>query len=201
MEDSLREILQEAEKHRQTGNRKALTAILRRVTTNRRAYYRESIAEKLEEEFADALYKVLLLEMDEEEEDSIEIAELAYLSLCASFHHPESVTAEHYKRRLLLLHYFCDYFTDSIIEVFLSKYRTDNMLLARNLALECLEKMQLSDMFYLEDHAPDFLDGDEQLSDACNAIETNPNLSDAEREEALLLHRVLYAYLKAKYKN
>ena len=71
------------------------------------------------------------------------------------------------------MHYFCDYFTDSIIEVFLSKYREDNILQARSLAIECLEKMQLSDMFYLEENATDFIDGDEQLSDACNGIETD----------------------------
>ena len=139
--------------------------------------------------------------LDEEEEESIEIAELAYLGLGHIFRRPELPTPELYKRRLLLLHYFCDYFTDSIIEVFLSKYREDNILQARSLAIECLEKMQLSDMFYLEENATDFIDGDEQLSDACNGIETDPRLSEEEKANAALLHKVLYAYLKAKYKN
>ena len=136
-----------------------------------------------------------------QEEESIEIAELAYLGLGHIFRRPELPTPELYKRRLLLLHYFCDYFTDSIIEVFLSKYREDNILQARSLAIECLEKMQLSDMFYLEENATDFIDGDEQLSDACNGIETDPRLSEEEKANAALLHKVLYAYLKAKYKN
>ena len=126
---------------------------------------------------------------------------MAYLGLGHTFGRPESASPELYKRRLLLLHYFCDYFTDSIIEIFLSKYRENNILQARNLAIECLEKMQLSDMFYLEENASDFIDGDEQLSDACNGIETDPRLSEEEKADAALLHQVLYAYLKAKYKN
>ena len=197
----LKKILTEIQAQSQTGNRRELTKALRTLMHNRREYYRQSIKETLQEEFADALYKTLILELDEEEEESIEIAELAYLGLGHIFRRPELPTPELYKRRLLLLHYFCDYFTDSIIEVFLSKYREDNILQARSLAIECLEKMQLSDMFYLEENATDFIDGDEQLSDACNGIETDPRLSEEEKANAALLHKVLYAYLKAKYKN
>lgn len=196
----LEKILQEIKNHSENGNRKGLTSALRQLMQQRRDYYQRSISEALEEEYADALYKMLLLDMDEEEEDSIEIAELAYLCLSTVLKQ-NCRTPEHYKRRLLLLHYFGDYFTDSVIEIFLSQYRSDNLLQARNLAMECLEKMQLSDMFYLEEREPDFINGDEQLSDACNAIETNPDLSEEERANAALLHKVLYAYLKAKYKN
>ena len=55
--------------------------------------------------------------------------------------------------------------------------------------------MQLSDMFYLEENEPDFINRDE------HAIETDVNLSEEEQQEADLLHKVIYAYLKAKYKN
>ena len=61
--------------------------------------------------------------------------------------------------------------------------------------------MLFADIFYLEENATDFINGDEQLSDACNGIETNPSLSEEEKANAALLHKVLYAYLKAKYKN
>ena len=61
--------------------------------------------------------------------------------------------------------------------------------------------MQLSDLYYLEENEPDFVDKDEQIADACNAIEIGPELPESERAEAALLHKVLYAYLKAKYKN
>ena len=114
---------------------------------------------------------------------------------------PDSVTPEHYKRRLLLLHYFSDYFTDAVIEIFLKKYREDNLLEARNMALECIEKMQLADMLLLEEQYPDFINGDEQWADACNALTLSPDVSETERAEADLLHKVLHAYLKAKYKN
>lgn len=196
----LEKILQEIKNHSENGNRRGLASALRQLMQQRQDYYQHSIAKALEEEYADALYKMLLLEMDEEEEDSIEIAELAYLCLSTALKKNYG-TPEHYKKRLLLLHYFGDYFTDSVIEIFLPQYRSDHLLQARNLAMECLEKMQLSDMFYLEEKEPDFINGDEQLSDACNAIETHPDLSEEERTNAALLHEVLYAYLKTKYKN
>lgn len=196
----LRDILKEIEEFSREGNRKGMTAALRLIMNNRRQFYRQSVEGALQKEFSDALYKILLLELDEEEEESIETAELAYLGLgCLSDEAP--VDPEHYKRRLLLLHYFCDYFTDSIIEVFLARFREDNILQARNLAIECLEKMQLSDMFYLEENEPAFIERDEQIADACNTIVTDPDLSDQERKDAALLHKVLYAYLKAKYKE
>ena len=160
LEDVLREIGELSNIH---ADRKKLRANLREIRDHRLAYYNQSNEKELQAEFSDALFKILLLELDEEEEESIEIAELAYLGLGHIFRRPELPTPELYKRRLLLLHYFCDYFTDSIIEVFLSKYREDNILQARSLAIECLEKMQLSDMFYLEENATDFIDGDETV--------------------------------------
>lgn len=201
MKNNLKEILSDIRQQSGQGNRKALISSLRHLMNNRLAYYHQSEDEGLQDEFSDALYKTLLLDLDEEEEESIEMAELAYLGLGSIFRQGNPLRAEHYKRRLLLLHYFCDYFTDSIIEVFLSRYREENRLQARNLAIECLEKMQLADMFYLEENERDYINGDEQLTDACNGIVSNPDLSAEERENAILLHKVLYAYLKAKYKN
>lgn len=195
----LKNTLQEINRYCEEGNRKALTTALRQVMSLRRKYYRESSPEGLEEAFSDALYKILILELDEEENDSIETAELAYMALNTVL--LKESKPELYKRRLLLLHYFSDYLTDAIIEIFLTKYRKDNLLGARQLAIECIEKMQLSDMFWLEENYPDFLNTDEQLTDACNAIETDPDLPEGERESASLMHKVLYAYLKAKYKN
>ena len=171
LEDVLREIGELSNIH---ADRKKLRANLREIRDHRLAYYNQSNEKELQAEFSDALFKILLLELDEEEEESIEIAELAYLGLGHIFRRPELPTPELYKRRLLQ---------------------------ARSLAIECLEKMQLSDMFYLEENATDFIDGDEQLSDACNGIETDPRLSEEEKANAALLHKVLYAYLKAKYKN
>ncbi|MDY3033079.1 MAG: hypothetical protein SOR65_04005 [Odoribacter sp.] len=200
MNNNLKELLEQIHTHSQNGNRRDLCAVLHSLMDNRREYYHQLSDASMTEGYADGLYKTLLLELDQEEEESIETAELAYIALC-SLIAGETATPEHYKRRLLLLHYFCDYFTDSIIQVFLAAYRKDHILQARNLALECIEKMQLADMFHLEEHTPDFIEHDEQIIDACNAIETDADLPDTERAEAALLHKVLYAYLKTKYKK
>lgn len=183
------------------GNRKALSALLKELMKNRQNYYSESINRNLQDEFSDSLYKILLLELDEDEKDSIETAELSYAGLNSLFSDESRLTPLHYKRRFLLLHYFSDYFTDAVIEIFLQKYREHNLLEARNIAMECIEKMQLSDMMWLEDHHPGFIDGDEQLKDAFNSLGDFPDFPENELDEALLLHKVLYAYLKAKYKN
>lgn len=201
MGSNLKDIFNTIREQSANGNRKALTPVLREIMNNRRDYYRESLDEQLLDEYTDALYKILMLEMDEEEEDSIEMAELAYLGLCTLVLKGDNITPEHYKRRMLLLHYFSDYFTDAVIEIFLKKYKTESLLPARGLAIECLEKMQLSDIFYLEENDPGFLNRDEQLTVACNRIETNPDLSEAELADALLLHKIMYAYLVSKYKN
>lgn len=200
MNNNLKELLEQIHTHSQNGNRRDLCAVLHSLMDKRQEYYHQLSDASMTEGYADGLYKTLLLELDQEEEESIETAELAYIALC-SLIAGETVTPEHYKRRLLLLHYFCDYFTDSIIQVFLAAYRKEHILQARNLALECIEKMQLADMFHLEEHAPDFIEHDEQIIDACNAIETDADLPDTERAEAALLHKVLYAYLKTKYKK
>lgn len=197
--NDLQELLDRVRENTRSGSRRALRSALAALLDNRHEYYRQSVALSLQEPLADALYKALLLELDEEEEEGIEAAELAYLMLSSVMATPEA-NREHYKTRLLLLHYFADYFTDAVIEVFLADYRKEHLLQARNLALECIEKMQLADMFHLEDHAPGFLEQDEQLIDACNAIETAPDLSEEERSQAFLLHQVLLAYLRAKYK-
>lgn len=181
MNNNLKELLEQIHTHSQNGNRRDLCAVLHSLMDNRREYYHQLSDASMTEGYADGLYKTLLLELDQEEEESIETAELAYIALC-SLIAGETATPEHYKRRLLLLHYFCDYFTDSIIQVFLAAYRKDHILQARNLALECIEKMQLADMFHLEEHTPDFIEHDEQIIDACNAIETDADLPDTERD-------------------
>ena len=191
--NKLENILDESLLHSASGDRKALRLLLKKVIPDRFHYYHESRDITRQEEYADLLYKILLLELDEEEEESIELAELAYLGISESI----STAPTH----IILMHYFSDYFTDSLIEVFLKKYRENNLLEARNLALESIERMQLFDIFLIEQNFDDRIDRDEQLTDVCNDIELAPNLTDEELTEAQLMHQVLYAYLKAKYRK
>ena len=195
----LENILDESLLHSASGDRKALRLLLKRVIPDRFEYYHESRDITRQEDYADLLYKILLLELDEEEEESIELAELAYLGISECISSAPVHIYECVKKRIILMHYFADYFTDSLIEVFLKKFRENNLLEARNLALESLERMQLSDIFFMEQNFGERIDRDEQLTDVCNDITLAPNLSDQELAEAQLMHQVLYAYLKAKY--
>lgn len=197
----LKLLLKEIQRYCEEGNRKALTSSLREIMHHRQHYYHDSIVYGLQDPYSDTLYKILLLDLDEEENDSIEIAELAYIGLGSILSDPLHASPQYYKRRLLLLHYFSDYFTDAIIEIFLKKYRNDNRLEARNLALECIGKMQIADVLWLEQNFPEFIDNDEQINEVCNATETHPEMTDSEYQEAILLHKVLFAFLKTKYKN
>ena len=95
LEDVLREIGELSNIH---ADRKKLRANLLEIRDHRLAYYNQSNEKELQAEFSDALFKILLLELDEEEEESIEIAELAYLGLGHIFRRPELPTPELYKR-------------------------------------------------------------------------------------------------------
>lgn len=197
----LNEILDQSLLHSASGDRKALRSLLKKVIPDRLSYFHECRGLSRQEEYADMLYKILLLELDEEEEESIELAELAYLGISESIASNPDNLYECVKKRIILMHYFADYLTDSLIEVFLKKYRESNLLDARNLALESIERMQLSDIFFMEQNFGERIDRDEQLTDVSNTIDLAPNLTDQELEEAQLMHRVLYAYLKAKYRG
>lgn len=197
----LNNILDESLLHSASGDRKALRSLLKKVIPDRHRYYHESRAITRQEEYADMLYKILLLELDEEEEESIELAELAYLGFSERIARDPENLYDRVKKRVILMHYFADYFTDSMMEVFLKEYRESNLLEARKLALESLERMQLFDIFFMEQNFGNRIDRDEQLADVSNGIELAPDLSDGELEEARLMHRVLYAYLKAKYRE
>ena len=67
LEDVLREIGELSNIH---ADRKKLRANLREIRDHRLAYYNQSNEKELQAEFSDALFKILLLELDEEEEDS-----------------------------------------------------------------------------------------------------------------------------------
>ena len=71
MASDLKTILTEVQENSRTGNRRELSATLRQLLGNRREYYWQSVEEELLDGYADALYKMLLLELVEEEEDSI----------------------------------------------------------------------------------------------------------------------------------
>lgn len=182
------------------GNFAALQRALRPLLAKRVEYYRQSLREGNQYEYADALYKILLLDMDDDDDASVELAELAYLSLCDSLSHPGNHDRQ-YKARLLLLSDFSDNLTDSVACACFPQQRRTNLLQARQIALECIEKMQVTDILYLEENCPEILDEDEKATAACSFIKTDINLSPAEREDALLLHKIFYAYLKIKYKQ
>ena len=74
--NKLENILDESLLHSASGDRKALRLLLKKVIPDRFHYYHESRDITRQEEYADLLYKILLLELDEEEEESIELAEL-----------------------------------------------------------------------------------------------------------------------------
>ena len=64
MNNDLKEILEQIRLHSQTGNRHELAHALRALMAKRREYYLQCVEEGRIEEFADALYKTLLLELD-----------------------------------------------------------------------------------------------------------------------------------------
>lgn len=199
--EPLEQLLNEVKHHTQNGNRKALSLLLKEIIPERINYFHKSQFFNRLDEFTDILYKILWLELDEGDDESIELAELAYLGISESIRLTPELNYELVRKRIILLHYFSDYFTDSIIDIFLKKFRKNNLLEARGLALDSLAHMQLADLYFLEQHFGDQVDQDEGLNETCNQINIAALPNQQELENAALMHRILYAYLKVKYQT
>ena len=68
--NKLENVLDESLLHTASGDRKALRLLLKKVIPDRFHYYHESRAITRQEEYADLLYKILLLELDERKASS-----------------------------------------------------------------------------------------------------------------------------------
>ena len=156
----LKEILDEIQEATEKGEKKVITRNLKKILTERKKFIEDCKKAELYSPFSEALFKALLLELDEEEEDSVEAAEIAYVGVVHALNEKLEVfnrggakeddeLAILIRNRILLLHFFNDYLLDTLVEIFLKKYRNENMLLARNLADECLKKMQIVDVMFL----------------------------------------------------
>ncbi len=190
----------------ESGERKVIRTMLTQIMNNRVEFYRNCSTIELLDSYSQAMFHALILELDEEENDSIEGAELCYLAignhLAALQTSGATPTAETVKRRLLLLHYFNDYLTDTMMTLFTPKHKDDNRLEARTLAIDCMAKMQLHDMCWLGEHYPDFAEGDEHIA-ACDqelAESFDKESIEQDLKNAAIMHKALTAHLRVKYK-
>ena len=198
MKERLEVLLNQIARACETGNRKTLSPLLREIIPQRRVYFHQGQLLGRLAEFTDILCKILWLNLDEEEEESIEIAELAYLGLCeeAGGMPPDY---EVIRKRILLIHYFSDYLTDSMINLLLKEYKSTHLLEARRLVINSLVQMQLADLHYLEQRFSEQADNDEALNEACNQLEIDTLPDKQQLADAMLMHQVLHAYLRVKY--
>ncbi len=191
----------------ESGERKAVRTLLTEVMNNRVAFYTQCSSISLLESYSKAMFHALILELDEEEEDSIESAELCYLALGNQIAAMQAAgivpEAETIKRRLLLLHYFNDYLTDTMMSLFTPEHKDDNILEARTLAIDCMAKMQLHDMSWLGEHYPEFAESDEHIAvcDQDLAESFDKESIEQDMKNASIMHKALTAHLKVKYKE
>ena len=200
--DRCLEVLEEA---MEDGERRQIRRALNEIMLQRRDLYTECDTQDHFDSFSKALFHALILELDEEEEDSLETAEMCYAALgrILKMSEESEIDPEIIKRRLMLLHYFSDYLSDAVAGLFMPENRSKHLLDARNLAMDCLEKMQLLDLCWLGEHHPEFVEGDAQI-ESCDHQLTR-NIGHEEIEDALkdayTLHRSLTACLAVKYKK
>ncbi len=162
--------------------------MLAELMRERRAFYEQCTTISHLESFSQAMFHALILELDEEEEDSIEGAELCYAAIGSIMKSVESDEEGRMydvaKRRLLLLHYFYDYLTDAITSLFMPENREKKRLEARNIAVDCLERMQLHDLSWLAEHFPELAEHDEQITVCDRSLSTlATELSKGHEEE------------------
>lgn len=194
----MKNIFDEIDRAISKGSRRELESSLRPIIERRVELFYDSIAGGYQESYTNAMIKALFLEMDEDEDVGIEIAELVYLSLSMQISQDEYNNPYPYKQRVLLLHYFYDYFVDTFVNIFLKKYRKDNILESRSLSIESLLKMARADLYLLEDTSIEFVDTDSDLNELTGGL-SDVCFSDDDLEDAGLLHKILGKYLYIKY--
>jgi hypothetical protein len=173
--------------------------LLRSLIAGRLPAYRHARALHRLAEYATYLAVALYIGMDDDEKESIEVAELAYAALTESMQQGTGEPYEMIRHRILLLHRFADYLTDSWMEVFMKKYKESHLLQARSLALDSLVWMQLADARDLDRDFREQFDADDALNAICNTIHLPESPSEQELSDASLMHKVFHAYLKVKY--
>jgi hypothetical protein len=192
------EILNRTRHALRSGDKRAARVSLRSLLSTRVAAFHHARALGRLAEYAAYLYVALVIDLDDDERESIEAAELAYAGLSESIE--TDGLYEITRQRVLLLHKFTDYLADSWMELFAKRYRESDRIRARNLALESFEQMQLADVHDLEQRfGKQRVDADEGLNDACNTIHLPAPPTREMLEGAALMHRAFHAYLKTKY--
>jgi hypothetical protein len=192
-------LLDEVRLHLRGGDNHAVNRSLRALLSGRApAYHHARTLERLAE-YASYLYMALFLDLDDDEAQGIEAAELAYAGLAESMlRYPEGLY-EITRHRIFLLHHFADYLADCWMDVFMKAYKRDHLLYARNRALDTMKLMLLSDMRDLERAFAERVDADGELNDICNTIHFPEPPTDSELAGAAYMHKMFHAYLKAKH--
>jgi hypothetical protein len=193
-------LLDKARHGMREGNRKATAVALRALLDGRIPAYRTSRALDRLGEYAAYLYAALVLGLDDEEEDSIEVAELAYTGLSEAATNDPAHAYELLRKRVFLLHHFPDYLADAWSATFTRKTREGRLLEARALALEALARMQLADVDTLEQRfGKRRVDDDEALNNTCNELDLSSIPSRDELSDATLMHEIFFTSLRDKH--
>lgn len=154
--------------------------------------------------FSICLIQILQLDMCEDEDEDIDVCKLAYFNISNVIEacQDEAQQIEAYRLRTLLLAGFGENLNESILSIFYNerKYSTDEYMAQRNICEDYLKKMQLSDIFTIDDITEGkYSDG--LLNDISNTIEEDTSFAPKEIEEAALMHKILYAYIKTSFRK
>jgi hypothetical protein len=199
-EGEVRRLLDSARHGTREGDRKATSIALRALLVGRLAAYRAARALDRLGEYAAYLYAALVLGLDEEEEESIEAAELASAGLSEAVVAAPSGAYELLRKRIFLLHHFPDYLADSWTTTFTREAREERLLEARSLALDFFTLMQLADVDLLEQRfGRRRVDDDEALNGACNELSLPSAPSREELLNATRMHEIFFTSLKTKH--
>jgi hypothetical protein len=154
--------------------------------------------------FSICMMQVLQLDMCEDEDEDIDLSKLIYFNISNVIEHcdDQELQIETLRIRTLLLASFGENLNDSLLSIFFKdkQYSTDEYMAQRNLCDDFLKKMQLSDIYTIDDISEGiYKDG--LLTDIANTIEEDATYNNDEIKEAELMHKVLYAFIKAGYKK
>ena len=152
---------------------------------------------------AKCLTQAIQLEIPENEDEEIDTALIIYY--CSSNiienSNDNELIIDALRNRVILLYLYGELLIDSLISIIFTKetYPEEALMLQRNICLELINKMQLVDIYNMNERSDDTAN-DPAIDQICNSLEANTSIDSEEYSNAELMQKVVYNYIKAALK-
>jgi len=168
---------------------------------------RHNIIKIINNETSNKLTKCLIqaikLEIPESEDEEIDTALIIYYCTSNTIENSNdnTIIIDALRNRVIFLYLFGELLIDSLISIIFTKeaYPEEALMHQRKLCEELINKMQLVDIYNIDDHCDDTTN-DPIIDEICNKLESENSLDKEESSNAELMHKIVYNYIKSALK-